>query len=467
MFMRVIDFFVGNLFKQDLDRLYKVRLLVGCLISFVAGVVAFLPYFMLIDGLSTNSILVYVGMAVVLISFWGVLLKLLQKGRAFRFVSHATVASTVLVLYAGIILTGGPTETEVLPLLTVSVVLAFLLLGQGGGLLWTVIIACINYSLVLLAFSGSEFLQMAPEQTRQHLRIFTWSYAFFTIASLVMTYEFMNTRLMRQRDKEREKFQHIAAMAVESSIVNDSADALAVTASEELQSAIAQKTAVEELATTTEQLFATATQNSEVARTAMGAVKQTETYLNESQLALLQLMRAVEQVSVSSEEIQTINNMINDISRQTNMLSLNAMIEAARSGENGGFKVVALEVKKLAERSAEAADKINQLLLQNMAAVEQGVDLSQTMAQRFQEITEKMQPLTQTIQHVADASFEQKEAVRQINAGLGDIDRAIEKNRARAEESSALANALRQNAAALMGVVNALDIDIKTGQHHG
>jgi methyl-accepting chemotaxis protein len=169
------------------------------------------------------------------------------------------------------------------------------------------------------------------------------------------------------------------------------------------------------------------------------------------------LVNSVEDVKESGEEIQAINNLINEISYQTNILSLNAMIEASRSGDDGGgFKVVALEVKKLAERSAKAAADINTLLEKNAKSIGKGVDLSNTMQQRYQVITEEIKPLALSIKQVSDSSFEQTRAIRQISDGLQDIDKSAQESRSLAIETSQMAADLQSNSQQLLSAMNAL-----------
>ena len=268
----------------------------------------------------------------------------------------------------------------------------------------------------------------------------------------------MNARMMSERDEEREKLEHIANVAVENSVVNESAAALAESGEALLASAIHQKQSIEQLATTTEELGATADRNSHLAKDAMMAIKDTDQHILVSHTDLLELAASMQEMKKSSTEIQSINNVINDISYQTNLLSLNAMIEASRSGdENSGFKVVALEVKKLAERSADAAADINALLTKNFAAVQQGAQLSNTIEQRFNEIAEKIGPLVNAIQQVSDASDEQNSAIHQITEGLIAIDKVIEENKNRAYRSSNAAKSLKENSAILVDLVMSLE----------
>ncbi len=248
----------------------------------------------------------------------------------------------------------------------------------------------------------------------------------------------------------------------ESSVVNKTADSLAETGENLLAFSLQQKTATEQLSVTTEELGATAHQNSQLASSAMAAIKNTEQNIVQSKDIIDALTLSIDKIRQSSEEIQTINNVINDISYQTNILSLNAMIEASRAeGGSGGFKVVALEVKRLSERSAKAADSINKLLGNNFNYVQEGVNLARVMKDRFQEIAAAIYPLTQTIQNVNDSSQEQHEAIRQITTGIDDIDRAVDQNKKLVGEASARANELRMNAASLLNVVNTFESTMK------
>lgn len=166
----------------------------------------------------------------------------------------------------------------------------------------------------------------------------------------------------------------------------------------------------------------------------------------------------MQEVSSLSNEIQMINNVINDISYQTNLLSLNAMIEASRAGEgNGGFKVVATEVQKLAERSAEAAKTINELLEKNNLTVNQGVSLSEQISQRFDGIADSMKPLSTAVRNVSDASGEQNEAIKQILLGLDDIDHAIAQNQSMVERVNSVVDEMQDSAKTLSAALQELD----------
>ena len=261
------------------------------------------------------------------------------------------------------------------------------------------------------------------------------------------------------RKKADEALEGIVAQLVDDGAgVNQTADSLAESSEQLLAAALQQKSATEQLSVTTEELGATADQNSQMTAEAIERIRQTEEHVNISKDRIQSLQESIDKIRASSEEIQTINNVINDISYQTNILSLNAMIEASRSSDgSGGFKVVALEVKKLAERSAKAAESINKLLISNLSSVEEGVEQSTEMHARFNDIAEGTGPLVDLIRNVSDASAEQNEAIRQIVGGLNDIDRAVDENRSLAQESSATAQELKSNAANMMELVNSVN----------
>ena len=460
-FLQLIDRFVGERFREDIDLFQKVRLLVGAIITFQVSVIAFAPFYLIIPDLAGFAYLAYFLIATPAFFFWVYLLKVLKQGRSYDFAANSVIASTTVVLFAGISVTGGPMHTEVHPLLMLIGLFSFLLVGRRSGIIWSCVILLVYFIMVGMNASDVSFINLPPEEVRGMLRVFNWSMAFTLVGALAFVYDSISSRVMEERDAEREKFRHIATVAVDTSVVTRSADQVADAGERLLAAAIQQKTAIEQLATTTEELNATAEQNNVLATSAKTAIREAEDQLQIGKADILQMENSMEQIRGSSEEIQTINNVINDIAYQTNILSLNAMIEASRSKESsGGFKVVALEVKRLAERSSKAAENINKLLDSNRVAVRMGVDLSETMRQRFDEITGKIEPLATVIQNVSDASFEQSEAIRQITEGLNDIDRAIEENQKLATTSSSTARELRNNAVSLMEVVADMGVDL-------
>ena len=457
-FIDGIDAFVGSAFYANTDTLYKARLLVGIIICFIASVIFFAPIFAVMPNLPIATFGIYSVFAIPIVAGWSFLLHLLRQGKSYTLCSHLSITSLLFVLYGGIVITGGPLQTEVHPLLIVPAILSFILMGAKHGKRWTAATAALYFSLTTANALGIDFINIPPEETRGLLRVFNWTYAFLISSALIMVYEMINKKMSDEREVEREKLEHIANVAVENSVMMESANTLTESGEELLESTVQQKQSIERLSVTTEELDATAHQNSTLAHEAMVAIKNTDQHLSISRDDLLKLISSMKEVDQSSKAIQKINNVINDIAYQTNLLSLNAMIEASRSNEeNGGFKVVALEVKKLAERSSDAAAEINALLTSNVSSVQQGVQLLDKIELRFNEIAEKIGPLVHSVQQVSDASIEQNVAIKQIRLGLVDIDNIVEENKSRAYRSSSAAKKLRENSDALIHLVMSLE----------
>ncbi len=455
--MKYIDYFALPMFSHNGDALYRARLLVGIALAYSVFVVCFALFFLVFPGFSLAERLSGVIPVSILGAAYPYILHVIRTQGKYYLCSHLIIGSTFLGIAGGVYVSGGSVETPSSTILILPVMLAFCLLGQKSGLIWAGVVFTLNVIGLIAGLNGYDFPITSKAETIPMTKAFNWVVAYITIIALVIIYERMNTQLKNERDIERDRYKDVARVALESSVVSQSAEELALSGQDLLDSTIQQKTAIEQLATTTEELGATAEQNAHLTTSAKIAIKDTEDHLVVSKADIQQLLASMNQVRESSEEIQTINNVINDISYQTNILSLNAMIEASRSSEaSGGFKVVALEVKRLAERSAKAADNINKLLDSNFVSVQQGVNLSETMRRRFEEISAKIRPLSDSIQNIADASHEQNEALRQIVGGLADIDKAIEKNKQLAVKTSTMANEMSNNSKSMVKALNSL-----------
>jgi methyl-accepting chemotaxis protein-1 (serine sensor receptor) len=266
--------------------------------------------------------------------------------------------------------------------------------------------------------------------------------------------------LLRMMGKMRDALGSVVAQ------VRTSAEAV-VTASSQVSAGttdLSQRTeeqasSLEETAASMEQLASTVKQNADNARQADELARNASKRAEQGGVEVVRVVSTMTEISDSAKKITDIVSVIDSIAFQTNILALNAAVEAARAGEQGrGFAVVASEVRSLAQRSAQAAKEIKDLIGNSVQKVEAGTQLVEQAGDTIQALVIDVKRVSDLMASIAEASAEQSRGVQQVNKTVTEMDKVVQQNASAVQESAAAAEGMRQQAEALVQAVGAFRI---------
>jgi methyl-accepting chemotaxis protein len=323
-------------------------------------------------------------------------------------------------------------------------------------------------------YSKDEIGQLCRAMGQILVRLGEYSGYIEEITSVLKTMEKGDMRIQLMRAYEGEfstiktALQGISSMLNQTlSVINSASVQVSTGASQVSSSAQALASGSSEQASTIEQLSASITlvanQASENYNNVITAAEYAELAsknVKDGDEQMNQFTVAMNNIGKASVQIAKVTKVIEDIAFQTNILSLNAAIEAARAGTAGkGFAVVADEVRNLAIKSSEAAKQTAELISGSSNAVSEGIKRAELTAELLHSIDDKTNMVRDIMVKIKQASSDQTNAIEQINQGINQVSVVVQTNAATAEENSAASEEMSVQAEALRKEVSKFILD--------
>ena len=237
--------------------------------------------------------------------------------------------------------------------------------------------------------------------------------------------------------------------------VSIEAEAIAQQSADLSQRTEEQASALEETAASMEQLTATVKNSADNAGQANQLAGAARVQAEEGGKIVDQAVTAMAAIHQSSRKIADIIGVIDEIAFQTNLLALNAAVEAARAGEQGrGFAVVAGEVRKLAQRSADAAKEIKVLITDSVTKVSDGGKLVEQSGQTLKEILMAVKKVSDIVAEITTAAREQASGIDQVNKAITQMDQVTQKNAGLVAEAAAASQTINDQTSELQRLIS-------------
>lgn len=261
-------------------------------------------------------------------------------------------------------------------------------------------------------------------------------------------------------ERTRQQLSELVKKIIEvSDTINTAGSEMASTNADLAKRAAEQSAIVSETAQKVKEVTGKVITNLEAAANASLITRQAYSETENGQTIMQGVITSFKGMKSSSAKIGAIIDVINEIAFQTNLLALNAAVEAARAGEQGrGFAVVAGEVRSLAQRCATAANEITQLINASLTDVETGAGQVANAGKSMNEILDSVRTVSKIMVEMVDAGKAQSGGIDDIKTAIGNIDLDAQQNAAIVEQSSAVAEQLREQVNILMDAVQRFQV---------
>jgi methyl-accepting chemotaxis protein len=221
-----------------------------------------------------------------------------------------------------------------------------------------------------------------------------------------------------------------------------------------------QAASLEQTASSMEEISSMTRMNNSNANEANQLMKHAELLVQKTNEAMKDLTDSMKAISDASDETVKIVKNIDEIAFQTNLLSLNASIEAANAGEHGaGFAVVAGEVRSLAMRSADAANSTSKLIQGNVSKINHGSDLVRKADDAFSQVAEIAEMVAKLVYEISAASDEQTQGIEQINKALTEMEDVTQQNASSTQDLSEQAARLNEQVQIMLTILEGRESD--------
>lgn len=225
------------------------------------------------------------------------------------------------------------------------------------------------------------------------------------------------------------------------------------------QGASEQSGSIEELAANINEISDNVKNNADDTVMASSLADSVEKEILDNSKQMEEVISAIEQIKLNSMNITGIVKEIEDIAFQTNLLSLNAAVEAARAGDAGrGFSVVASEIRKLASKTTEASKITAELIQKSTKSVDEGSALISATEESLLHIVDGAREVAQKIENISQANIQQANFIIQIRQSIEQISDIVQGNSATSEESAAASEELAAQAQILRDLVNSFEV---------
>lgn len=224
------------------------------------------------------------------------------------------------------------------------------------------------------------------------------------------------------------------------------------------EASLEESASIQETSATLEETSSMVQQNEDNTKQAAILAKAAAQSAEKSNLEMKKMLESMEKLEISNKEIAKIIKVIDEIAFQTNLLSLNAAVEAARAGDAGrGFAVVAEEVRHLAQRTAVAAKTTEEIIESNISLSNESAELAKDVDESLIQIDEEAKKVSELLDEISVATAEQSRGVQEIHKAVVQMEEVVSSNVQTADECAAASKELSIQADNVKDIVNSLD----------